>query len=105
MKRNNSNAIASERIEILERNLLHELGSDNDWAEKQARVALRIALHSRVNIPYSLRQLFCRSCKQFIIPGKTSRVRTGRSRTKSVRITCLKCMHVYRKMICPCRPR
>ncbi|MGB8153000.1 MAG: RNase P subunit [Nitrososphaeraceae archaeon] len=105
MKRNNSNAVASERIEILERNLLCELGIDNDWAEKQARVALRIALHSRVSIPYSLRQLFCRSCKQFIIPGKTSRVRTGRSRTKSVRITCLKCMHVYRKMISPCRPR
>jgi len=74
LKRNNSNAVASERIEILERNLLHELGIDNDWAEKQARVALRIALHSRVSIPYSLRQLFCRNCKQFIIPGKTSRV-------------------------------
>lgn len=91
--------IAAERVQILQQNMLREIGIDHDIAEKQAKLAIKIITHNRIKTPYSLRQLFCRNCKQFIIPGKTSRLRIGGSHLKAVRITCLKCSHVYRKKI------
>jgi ribonuclease P protein subunit RPR2 len=99
LKRTSSKGIAVERVQILEHSILHELRICHDFAERQARLALKIVTRCKIKAPYSLRQLFCRNCKQFIIPGKTSRIRIGGSRTKAIRITCLKCMHTYRKKI------
>ncbi|HEX9319537.1 MAG TPA: RNase P subunit [Nitrososphaeraceae archaeon] len=99
MNRRSRNIIAAERVQILQWNILRELAIDQNIAEKQAKLATKIITHSRIKTPYSLRQLFCRNCKQFIIPGKTSRIRIGGSRMKAIRITCLKCLHVYRKKI------
>jgi ribonuclease P protein subunit RPR2 len=50
-------------------------------------------------MPYSIRQLYCKNCKKFIVPGRTARVRVGRSSTRAIRITCLLCGHIYRKVI------
>ncbi|MEW5839379.1 RNase P subunit [Nitrososphaera sp.] len=89
--------IARERIEILLASALQE--RDLELAEKQAGLAKKIAMRHRVRLPYRLRQLFCKKCKAFIVPGRDSRVRTGRSRTRAVRITCARCGHTYRKVI------
>ena len=89
--------IARERIDILVKNALKE--KDEALAEKQARLAKKIAMRYRVRLPYGARQLFCKECKAFIVPGRTARVRVGRAKERAVRITCLRCGHTYRRMM------
>ena len=88
-----------QRIETLVRNALETARTDPVLAQKQAKLAKRISTKFRVRLPYEIRQLYCKKCKLFIIPGKTARVRVGRTNVKAVRITCLNCGHVYRKVI------
>jgi len=89
--------IARERISILIDNALRE--KDPGLAAQQARLAKKIAMRYRVRLPYEARQLFCKRCKAFIVPGRTARVRVGRAKTRAIRITCLKCGHTYRKIM------
>lgn len=89
--------IAQERVEILVAGALAE--KDVALAGRQAALAKKIAMRHRLRLPYSVRQLFCKNCKEFIVPGRTARVRTGRSNTRAVRITCGKCGHTYRKVL------
>jgi ribonuclease P protein subunit RPR2 len=89
--------IAREHIDVLVEHALHE--KDDSLAAKQARQAKKIAMHLRIRLPYEIRQLYCKRCKAFIIPGRTARVRMGRAKTRAVRITCLKCDHTYRKIL------
>jgi ribonuclease P protein subunit RPR2 len=91
--------IAAERIEILIQNALNEINSDEKLSQMYAKLALKTGMRVRVRMPYYIRQLFCRQCKQFIVPGVNSRIRIGRTRVKSIKITCMKCNHVYRKII------
>ena len=91
--------LALERIEILVQNALESVKSDAELAQKQAMLAKRISNKFRVRLPYEIRQLYCKKCKRFIVPSIDARVRIGRSNVKAVRITCLKCGHVYRKII------
>jgi ribonuclease P protein subunit RPR2 len=89
--------IARERIDVLVEYALHE--KDHLLAEKQAHQAKKIATHQRIRLPYKIRQLYCKRCKAFIVPGRGARVRIGRAKTRAVRITCLKCGHTYRKIL------
>ncbi len=89
--------IAREHIDVLVEDALHE--KDDSLAAKQARQAKKIAMHLRIRLPYEIRQLYCKRCKAFIVPGRTARVRVGRAKTRAVRITCLKCDHTYRKIL------
>lgn len=89
--------IARERIDILVKNALKE--KDDSFAEKQARLAKKVAMRYRVRLPYEARQLYCKKCKAFIVPGRTARVRVGRAKERAIRITCLRCGHTYRKIM------
>lgn len=89
--------IAKERIDILVKSALKE--KDEALAAKQARQAKKIAMRFRVRLPYEARQLYCKRCKAFVVPGRSSRVRVGRANTRAVRITCLRCGHTYRKIL------
>lgn len=89
--------IARERIDILMKIALKE--KDESLAAKQARRAKKIGMRFRVRLPYEARQLFCKKCKTFIVPGRNARVRVGRAKTRAVRITCLRCGHTYRKIM------
>jgi ribonuclease P protein subunit RPR2 len=93
--------IAKERIYILIANALHELKEEDEdnLANAYARLVKKIAMRLRLRLPYEIRQLYCKRCKQFISPGKNGRVRMGGSNVKAVRITCLKCGHVYHKIL------
>lgn len=73
--------MAKERIEILVAGALKE--QDSALASRQANLAKKIAMRHRVRMPYEIRQLYCKKCKAFIVPGRTARVRVGRDR-KSV---------------------
>jgi ribonuclease P protein subunit RPR2 len=100
MKRDIAKEIATERIHILISNALRELkGGRDNIAEQHARLAKKIAMRLQLKLPYEIRQLYCKSCKRFITPGKNARVRIGRSRIKSIRITCLNCGHIYHKVV------
>jgi len=89
--------LARERIEILVASALHE--KDEVLAGRQAILAKKIAMRHRVRLPYSIRQLFCKKCKAFIVPGRTARVRVGRSSARAVRVTCSRCGHTYRRVL------
>ena len=91
--------LATQRIEILVRNALETVKYDANLAQKQAMLAKRMSTKFRVRLPYEIRQLYCKKCKRFIVPGVNARVRVGRANVKAVRITCLNCGHVYRKII------
>ncbi|GBC73450.1 hypothetical protein HRbin04_00852 [archaeon HR04] len=86
-------------MEILLRNVLDTAKYDHALAEKQAMLIKRISMRYRIRLPYEVRQLFCKRCKRLIIPGVTSRVRIGRSSIRAIRITCLHCNHIYRKIL------
>ena len=90
--------LALQRIEILVKNAL-KTSKDPILLQKQAKLAKRISTKFRIRLPYEIRQLYCKKCKQFFIPGKTARVRVGRAKVKAIRITCLSCGHIYRKII------
>ncbi len=99
MNKKNIEKIATERIEILIENALLQIKDNEKLSQSYANLALKIAMRVRIRMPYFMRQLFCKKCKQFIVPGVNSRVRIGRTRVKGIRITCMKCKHVYRKII------
>ena len=99
MKKSTARDVAKERIRLLIDHALREALHDDILANKQAMLAKKIAMRMRLRLPYEIRQLYCKRCKEFILPGISSRIRTGRSRLKAVRITCLKCGHIYRKVL------
>jgi ribonuclease P protein subunit RPR2 len=91
--------MAARRISAIIQSALETVKSNPELAQKQAMLAKRISKKFRVRMPYEARQLYCKKCKQFIVPGIGARVRIGRANVRAVRITCLKCGHVYRKII------
>ena len=91
--------VAEERILILIRSAFQKIDDDYELANSQAQIAKKIAKRLRLKLPYDIRQLYCKKCKQFIVPGFNCRVRIGRSKIKALRITCLLCNNVYRKLL------
>ncbi len=88
-----------ERMQILIKTAISNARTNPDLAERQAMLAKRLCTKYRVRMPYEMRMNFCKKCKKFIVPGFSSRIRIGRSNTKSIRITCIFCNHTYRKII------
>jgi ribonuclease P protein subunit RPR2 len=75
------------------------LYSSDEFAQDHIKVARKIISKYKLKVPFEYKILFCKKCKKFIIPGKDSRIRIGRSNTKALRITCKFCNHTYRKII------
>ncbi|HXT83542.1 MAG TPA: RNase P subunit [Verrucomicrobiae bacterium] len=96
MKKNNKKQITLQRF----CNLIDSLISNQDLVStNNIDIAKKIITKYKLKIPYEYKILFCKNCKNFIIPGKNSRIRIGRSNIKSIRITCKICNHTYRKII------
>lgn len=91
--------IGVQRMRILVRNAISNARTDPQLARRQAALARRISTRHKIRMPYELRIAFCKRCKSFIAPGVDSRIRTGRSHIRAVRITCRFCGHTYRKII------
>ncbi|MEE9586000.1 MAG: RNase P subunit [Nitrososphaerales archaeon] len=90
--------LARARIKILLAKALETAKTDWSLAQRQAEIARQICLKYNIRLLYPERQLFCRKCKRFIVPGVTARVRLG-YKPKAVKITCLECGHTYRKIL------
>lgn len=99
LKRKLAREIGKERVNIVVDNALGYSKFNEEAANVQAQLAKKIAMRVRLKLRYEIRQLFCKKCKYFIIPGRSSRVRIGRFRVKGIRITCLRCGHIYRRII------
>jgi ribonuclease P protein subunit RPR2 len=96
-KRQAIKELAEERVQLLVNHAVRE--SDEERTAELARNARVMAMHFRLRLPYHIRQLYCKKCKALIVPGRNARVRLGRYRTRAIRITCLRCGHVYRKIL------
>jgi ribonuclease P protein subunit RPR2 len=96
MKKNNKKQLALQSVSNL---IYTALYTQDLFLDDHINTAKKIITKYRLKIPFEYKILFCKNCKRFIIPGKNSRVRIGRSRVKALRITCEICGHTYRKII------
>ena len=92
-------AIALERMQILFEHAVSNSRSHPKLSQRQAYLAKKLSTKYRITMPYEMRMSFCKKCKNFIVPGVSSKVRVGRSSQKSIRVTCSYCGHIYRKII------
>jgi ribonuclease P protein subunit RPR2 len=92
--------LARQRAELLLEHAVKTASGDVVRAERQATLARRLCLKFNVRLGYGYRQLFCRHCKHFIVPGLNARVRL-RPSPRGVRLTCLECGATYRKLSPP----
>lgn len=84
--------IASERIKELL--TLSELCQDDEvLVANSIKTAVAISKRHKIRIPQNYKRKYCKKCFNFFIPGKTTRVRTGKGK---ITITCLKCGHIKR---------
>lgn len=91
--------IGLERMEILMKNAISNHKKFPKLSQRQAYLAKKISTRYRIPMPYEMKMNFCKKCKNFIVPGISSRIRVGRTSLKSIRITCSFCEHTYRKVI------
>ena len=96
MKKSTTKQIALQRV----RNLIDSaLYSKDEFSQDHIKIARKIISKYKLKIPFDYKILFCKNCKKYIIPGRDSSIRIGRSNTKALRITCKLCGHTYRKII------
>jgi ribonuclease P protein subunit RPR2 len=96
MKKSTIKQIALQRVKIL---LDTALYSRDEFAQDHIKIARKIISKYKLKMPFEYKILFCKNCKKYIVPGKDSRIRIGRSNTKALRITCKYCNYTYRKII------
>jgi len=68
-------------------------------AKEQAALARKVKLRFNVRLDPSLTRFTCRGCKGLLVPGVNARVRLGHGKTAVVRVTCLDCGRVNRKIV------
>jgi ribonuclease P protein subunit RPR2 len=97
MKKNNrKKQLALQRVYSLIDNALY---AQDFFLNDHVTTAKKIITKYKLKIPFEYKILFCKNCKRFIVPGRDSRFRMGKSRIKALRITCKLCGHTYRKII------
>jgi RNase P subunit RPR2 len=73
--------------------------TDLDLARRQAALARRVMLRYNVRFDYSLKRFTCHGCKKLLVPGVNARVRLSGGPQKVLRVTCLECGRVNRKIL------
>jgi ribonuclease P protein subunit RPR2 len=97
MKKNNrKKQLALQRVYSL---IDNALDAQDFFLNDHVTTAKKIITKYKLKIPFEYKILFCKNCKRFIVPGRDSRFRMGKSRIKALRITCKICGHTYRKII------
>jgi ribonuclease P protein subunit RPR2 len=70
-----------------------------ELAKEQAALARKVKLRFNVRLDPSLRRFTCHGCKGLLVPGVNARVRLGHGKPPILRITCLECGRVNRKVL------
>lgn len=68
-------------------------------ARQQAALARKVKLRFNVRLDPSLTRFTCRGCKGLLVPGVNARVRLGHGKVTIIKVTCLDCGHVNRKIV------
>jgi len=92
-------AEAGEVAEQLLEKAVSTAGRDLRLAREQAELARRVMLKFNVRLDWSRKRFYCHGCKRLIVPGVNARVRLAGGGQKVLRLTCLECGHVNRKVI------
>ncbi|MDA4128776.1 MAG: RNase P subunit [Thaumarchaeota archaeon] len=74
-------------------------GKNLRQAEEQAELARKVMLRFNVRFGWDLRRFYCHGCKKLIVPGVNARVRIGSGKDKTLRLTCLRCGYVNRRVL------
>ena len=88
---NSTKQIALKRVHTLfslAKEVIHE---DPELAQRYVQIARRIAMRTKLHMPKEYRNLICRHCKSFILPGVNCRIRIQQRREPHMVITCLNC--------------
>ena len=68
-------------------------------AKEQAALARKVKLKFNVRLDPSVTRFTCRGCKGLLVPGVNARVRLGHGGVTILKVTCLDCGHVNRKIV------
>jgi len=68
-------------------------------AKEQAALARKVKLKFNVRLDSSVTRFTCRGCKGLIVPGVNARIRLGHGKVTILRVTCLDCGHINRKIV------
>ena len=83
--------IALKRIGTLFRLAKKVIYENPKRAQHYFQIARKIAMKTRLHIPNEYRNLICKKCKGFILPGVNCRIRIQQKREPHIVITCLNC--------------
>ena len=95
-------AAKNEATEVSRSLLISAVGKsavDLELAKEQEELARRVMLRFNVRFDYSLRRFICHGCKKLIVPGVNASVRLGKGKPGALRVTCLECGHINRKIL------
>jgi len=67
-------------------------------AKEQAALARKVKLKFNVRLDPSVTRFTCRGCKGLLVPGVNARVRLGHGKVTILKVTCLDCGHINRKI-------
>jgi len=70
-----------------------------ELAKEQAALARKVKLRFNVRLNPSLKRFTCHGCKGLLVPGVNARVRLGHGKTSILRVTCLDCGRVNRRIL------
>ena len=73
--------------------------TDPVTAKEQAALARKVKLKFNVRLDPSLKRFTCHGCKGLLVPGVNARVRLGHGKPTIIRVTCLDCGHVNRRVL------
>jgi RNase P subunit RPR2 len=68
-------------------------------AKEQAALARKVKLKFNVRLDPSVTRFTCRGCKGLLVPGVNARVRLGHGKVTVLKVTCLDCGHINRKIV------
>lgn len=97
--RRNAKEDASSLVKLLTESAVSLSHTNPRLAKEQAALARKVKLRFNVRLDPSLRRFTCRGCKGLLVPGVNARVRLGHGKTAVLRVTCLDCGRVNRKVV------
>ncbi len=90
---------AAALVRLLTESAVQLSRTNPEVAKEQAALARKVRLKYNVRLDPSLARFTCRGCKDLLVPGVNARVRLGHGKNTVLRVTCLDCGHVNRKVI------
>lgn len=90
---------AAALVRLLTESAIALSHTDPATAKQQAALARKVKLKFNVRLDPSLRAFTCHGCKGLLVPGVNARVRLGHGKPTIIRVTCLDCGRVNRKIV------